>query len=73
MMARLIHRLRQLFEPVPPPPPPPEPLAPNHSEARRDEMKARALRAMNQESTRRLYIDLEQIRANHRRFPGEGP
>lgn len=73
MIARLVRRVRQFFEPVPAPPHLPEPLQPNHAESRQDEMKARAMRAMNQEATRKLYIDLERIRTDRRRPPGAWP
>lgn len=72
MIAKLVRRVRNVFQPVPKSPQPPGPLAPNHSDAHQTEMKARALRAMNQESTRRLYIDLERIRTDRRFPPWEG-
>lgn len=72
MIAKLARRVREIFRPVPKPPQPPAPLAPNHAGPHQDEMKAQALRAMNQEATRRLYIDLEQIRTARRQPPWEG-
>ena len=72
MIAKLVRRVRQIFAPLPPHPHPPDPLAPNHQTARQTEMQAQALRAMNQEATRRLYIDLERIRTTRRNFPWNG-
>lgn len=61
MLHRLIDTIRHIWEPIPPPPAPPPPLDPNNV-IPKDELRARMLRAQNEQAFPHTTRDLERIR-----------